>query len=398
MGPRNRLVASLPLAFVLLGAAARPTGLVSMNPPAASGALAPAWATASSTPALSWLERTDSGGHRLRLSLLRDGAWTVPVTIAEGPSFFANWADVPAVAFDGNMGWAHWLEKNGSSTYAYTIALARSEDQGKTWRRVGFLNDDEVAAEHGFVSWLSDTDGLRAVWLDGRGTPGGGPMTLRTRRVDAGPARPSSLLDDRVCDCCSTTAVATTAGLLVAYRDRSNEEIRDIAVLLGRDHTWSESRIPNADHWKIPGCPVNGPSLGAQGKSVVLAWFTGAPSARVQVAFSRDGGATFGPATLLDDHRPLGRVQAVAMDETHAAVSWLAEADGVAELRVARISSDGATIRPLTLARTGASRTSGVPRLLLDGQRLLVAWLETAEDPKLAHLRVTAVPLSAFGN
>ena len=38
-------------------------------------------------------------------------------------------------------------------------------------------------------------------------------------------------IDKRVCECCQTSATATPDGLLVVYRDRSQDEIRDIALV-----------------------------------------------------------------------------------------------------------------------------------------------------------------------
>ena len=37
-------------------------------------------------------------------------------------------------------------------------------------------------------------------------------------------------LNLRVCDCCQTAVAGTTDGIVTAFRDRSDKEIRDIAV------------------------------------------------------------------------------------------------------------------------------------------------------------------------
>lgn len=49
-----------------------------------------------------------------------NGRWGASQTVAEGDSFFVNWADVPGVQPLGREGLvAHWLWRTGAETYAY---------------------------------------------------------------------------------------------------------------------------------------------------------------------------------------------------------------------------------------------------------------------------------------
>jgi hypothetical protein len=307
------------------------------------------------------------------------------VTVASGADFFANWADFPSVAQapDGSLV-AHWLAKTGSDTYAYGIFLARSTDGGATWTPAGLLHDDRVAAEHGFVSWIPEGRSLRAFWLDGRETAKKGPMTLRSTVLENGKPKPAELVDDRVCDCCQTDAAVAADGPVVAYRDRTADEIRDIYVKRRTAAGWSKPVRVGADKWKIPGCTVNGPAIAvdtAAGKRVAVAWFTGAPPGpRVQLAFSEDGGATFGKPVLVDGEKPLGRLDLALDADGNARVIWLAlEDNNIAGLRLRRVSPAGKAEPPVTLARTSASRSGGVPRLATAGGRLFVAWVDDSE-------------------
>ena len=68
---------------------------------------------------------------------------------------------------------------------------------------------------------------------------------------------PEERVDGRVCDCCQTALVRTPRGLLTAFRDRSEDEVRDIAVARFENGTWSASQVVAPDGWKIDGCPVN---------------------------------------------------------------------------------------------------------------------------------------------
>ncbi|MES1243751.1 MAG: sialidase family protein [Acidobacteriota bacterium] len=388
----KRLLLALPVAALLT--AAGPGGLTSLDPPAGPGSMAPNLVSTGKDILLTWLE-PEGDGHRLRFSRLSEGKWSPPATVASGSNFFANWADLPgaAQAPDGSLV-AHWLAKTGDDTYAYGIFLARSTDGGATWKPAGLLHDDRVAAEHGFVSWIPDGKTLRAVWLDGRETAKGGAMTLRSAVFGGGEdrkPRSAELLDDRVCDCCQTDAAVAADGPVVAYRDRTADEVRDIHVKRRTAKGWSPPVRVGADGWKLPGCPVNGPAIAAAGRRVAVAWFTGAPPGpRVQVAFSGDGGATFGKPVLVDGDKPLGRLDLALDAGGNALVTWLAlEAKEGAALRLRRISPAGKAEPATTLARTSASRSGGVPRLVAASGRLYVAWVDDSAAGR--RVRVGAV-------
>jgi len=341
---------------------------------------------------LTWLEPAGGKeGHRLRFARLAGGRWSAPVTVVEGRDFFANWADFPAAiqSPDGSLV-VHWLAKTGADTYAYAIDLARSTDGGATWSRAGRLHGDTVPAEHGFVSWLPEKDGVRAFWLDGRAVPGGGAMSLRTGLVRQGSGRGERLLDDRVCDCCQTDAALAAGGPVVAYRDRSDKEVRDISVIRRTAGGWSQPVRVHADDWSIPGCPVNGPAIAASGRNVAVAWFTAAPpDPRVQVAFSRDGGATFGKPVLVDGDQPLGRVDLALGPDGDALVSWQAYAEKGAAVLLRRVTPAGRRGETLTVAATSPARASGFPRMARLGDRLFLAWVE---DGTPSRIRVASLP------
>jgi hypothetical protein len=404
--------ASLLLALALLAGAGAvpdrlhageplPAGWTQADPPASPGAMAPSLTPSADGPLLSWLEpgkpgtEPDTPSHALRVSRFRDGRWSAPVTIAAGGDFFANWADFPAVAqaSDGSLT-AHWLARTGSGTYAYGIFLAHSTDHGATWSPTGLLHSDRLPAEHGFVSWVPEGTGLRAVWLDGRETVQEGPMTLRSGIP--GKAGSEEVLDARVCDCCQTDAAETADGPVVAYRDRSDKEIRDIYVIRKTATGWSTPTPVHQDGWEIPGCPVNGPAVAAAGRRVAVAWFTAAEPAgpRVQLAFSEDGGKSFAAPVLIDGEKPLGRVDLQLDVKGDAIVSWLAFQEKGAAVRLRRVSPKGAAGGPpLTIAATSAARSAGFPRSAVLGDRLWLAWVEDAGGA--SRVRAASLPLAA---
>ncbi len=356
---------------------------------------------------LTWLEPSPLGneGHRLRFSRLSGDRWSAPVTIASGSRFFANWADFPGAiqAPDGSLV-AHWLERmdeGKEEKYAYGVKLARSTDRGATWTPAGSLHPPS-SGEHGFVSWVPEKDGVRGFWLDGREMKGEseaeGAMTLLTASFRGSKPAGEEKIDARVCSCCQTDAALAAGGPVIAYRDRSGEEVRDISVVRRTPRGWSQPVRVHADNWKIPGCPVNGPAIAASGRHVAVAWFTSAPpKPRVYVAFSEDGGATFGPAALVDGDKPIGRVDLLLEDtrgQGDALVSWLAvDAQGGASVRLRRVTPKGKLGKPLPIAATSAARNSGFPRMVLNGGRLILAWVEDGEASKL---RAAAVPVAAI--
>jgi hypothetical protein len=345
--------------------------------------------------ALSWLERIGSGPRYAFKYAFREGArWTSPQTIVESEDFFVNWADVPSIFPLAQTGrWvAHWLQKNGSGTYAYDVRLAISDQQAATWSEGRLPYTDKSQSEHGFASFFDMSGATGVTWLDGRemkpppSTGGGGhdehapgAMTLRAAKIQPdGTISEDTRLDARVCECCPTAAVATSQGALVAYRDRSDDEIRDIAVLRLENGKWQGPTYVHADRWKIAACPVNGPALAAIGDRVALAWFTAEGDApRALLAFSSDGGRSFGAPIRVDDVQTLGRVDVVMLPDGRAVVSWLEFLELGSELRARIIGPDGRRRGHFTITTSTADRQSGYARMVRSGNDLVFAWTST---------------------
>lgn len=369
------------------------------DPPALAGAFAPNLTTVAGRLGASWLEPVaidDERAHRLRFARFEAGAWSEPVTIAEGADFFANWADFPAVveAGDGTL-YSHWLAKTAADTYAYSVYLARSTDEGASWDHLGKLNSDDTPTEHGFLTFVPEDDGARAFWLDGREMVTGEPMTLRSARVDE-EGRAEELVDPRVCECCATDAVMTAEGPVVVYRDRSDTEVRDVAIARRSASGWTEPVAVHPDGWRIEGCPVNGPAVDANESMVAVAWFTASEdTAKVQVAFSRDSGATFDEPILLDVSGEgalvLGRVDLIADGDKSARVIWVTQTGDHAEIRAQRVAADGSLGDRQVVAETSAARASGFPILELVGERLFVAWVEVGQDRGASRVHVREI-------
>ena len=352
---------------------------------------------------LSWLEAVDSV-YELRVAHLREGTWSAPATITRSPSFFVNWADFPSIIEmpDGRIA-AHWLARSGPGRYAYDVVISMSADGGKTWSEAVRPHADGTQTEHGFATLFPAADGsLGAVWLDGRETAaaehdapdghGGGAMTLRygTIAVD-GTISADILVDGRTCDCCQTDVAITAHGPVLVYRDRSEGEVRDISVSRHVNGEWTEPAPVHEDGWVIPGCPVNGPSAAANGSDVAVAWFTAAQdTARVRVAFSADAGVTFGAPHRIDDGDPVGRADALMLEDGTAVVAWLERTGSGAEVRARLVGPQGPLGPSTTVAASSAERASGFPRMARTGDRLVFAWTEPGDAPqvRIAEVRL----------
>jgi len=371
------------------------TGLRELPLSAADGSMAPQLsAAADGTVIASWLE--PSGPHtRLRLARLGASGWSEPQTVAQGADFFVNWADVPSVvALGGGRLAAHWLHKSAASPYAYDVRVSLSTDGGRTWSAPIKPHRDTTPTEHGFVSFFETSPGvLGLAWLDGRETAGGGhdghgagggAMTLRATTIGMdGRLGEEVLLDPRVCDCCPTAAARTPSGVVVAYRDRGQDEVRDIGLVRLEGDRWGTPTLAHADGWLMPACPVNGPSLAAAGPHLALAWFTAESNdPRVLLAFSTDGGARFGRPVRVDDGVAIGRVDVELLPDGSALLGWIEFVPGASEFRVRRVSPDGSRGAPVRIAGVTADRASGYPRLARSGQTLVFAWTEVRNQVK----------------
>jgi hypothetical protein len=210
-------------------------------------------------------------------------------------------------------------------------------------------------------------------------------MALRYAAIDAdGKLSDEAVLDERICECCQTSAALTSEGLIAAYRDRSEREVRDIHFVRLNGEGWSAPRPVHTDNWEINGCPVNGPSVAADGQRVALAWFTGEGDApRVQIAFSGDSGATFGAPVQVDDGNPSGRVDVLMMPDGSAFVCWLAGTAEKGAVKARQIRSDGTTGAISIVAETDITRSSGFPRMARLGDEIHFAWTQFGKPSRV---------------
>jgi hypothetical protein len=356
-------------------------------PAAATGSAQPQLSVQGDKLLLSWIELVNADAALMFAERTPTG-WSAARKVSAGRDWFVNWADVPSVVrlADGSLA-AHWLQESAASPYAYDVRLAFSKDEGQSWTQATSPHHDGTPTEHGFASlFQAPGAGLGLVWLDGRAMKAAKPdeepsgsMGLRAAVFDRQGAQVSeTVVDDRVCECCPTAAAVTSDGPIVAFRDRSQDETRDIYVSRLADGRWSEPQPVHRDNWQINACPVNGPAISASGRDVAIAWFTLAEDqGRVFVAFSADAGRTFAPPVRVDDVSALGRVDVELLPDGAAVVSWIEVAGRRSEFRIRRVSRSGQRDESMSVAGITANRASGFPRMARRGDELVFAWTDT---------------------
>lgn len=347
---------------------------------------------------LSWIEKKDSV-HQFKYATTQTGNWSKPILIAESNNWFVNWADYPMIASDGEQNLiSHVLSKSGPGTFSYDVKMFTSNDGGKDWSNSFVIHDDGKQAEHGFVAMVPYQENVFVSWLDGRNTVmegmqaeghsgHHGAMTLRGALVDyTGNKIDEWELDNKTCDCCQTDAAITDNGPIVVYRDRSDDEIRDISIVRMVDGIWTEPKTIFKDNWKIAGCPVNGPRMEAIGNALAITWFTVVDGvAQVNIIFSTDGGATFEKPIRIDNDNVIGRVDIAMLDNNNAMVSWMEGTD----IKAIKVNRDGSQGTPVIIATSSESRSSGFPQMTKSGNELIFAWTDDTEKKvKVARIQL----------
>jgi len=356
-------------------------------PAAATGSAQPQLSVQGDKLLLSWIELVNADAT-LKFAERTPTGWSAARKVSAGRDWVVNWADVPSVVrlADGSLA-AHWLQESAASPYAYDVRLAFSRDEGQSWTQATSPHHDGTPTEHGFASlFQAPGAGLGLVWLDGRAMKAAKPdeepsgsMALRAAVFDRQGAQVSeTVLDDRVCECCPTAAAVTSDGPIVAFRDRSQDETRDIYMSRLADGRWTKPEPVHRDNWQINACPVNGPAISASGRDVAIAWFTVADDqGRVFVAFSADAGRTFAPPVRVDDVSAIGRVDVELLPGGAAIVSWIEVAGQRSEFRIRRVSRSGQRDESMSVAGITANRSSGFPRMARRGDELVFAWTDT---------------------
>lgn len=350
--------------------------------PAPVGAIQPNWGTAADGSALfSWVESAKNDLYTLRYAARKGSAWGPAQTIAAGRNIWRHPAELPGIASlpDGTL-LAHWVEKGTGkdSSDAEFIYVSASHD-GIHWTTPLMAHHDKAMVQHGLVSMVASGPKEASLFWLWANKGEDGPVTLMRTVLDSeGKELKEEPLDTDVCSCCPTSTVKTGKGILVAYRDHTSKDIRDIAVLRLESGKWSASKVIYADNWEINACPVNAASAAAKDDRVAIAWYTESQDKpKVQLVYSSDGGSTFTKPVVLNTGDTLGYASTVLTGDGGAIVSWIEEGEKSARVMMRAVSPAGAPGPVLTVAE-GSQKSLGYPRLVRAGMETIL----TYGDPK----------------
>jgi BNR repeat-like domain len=369
----SSILLSAALALPAFSQTFSPTPLAN---PAGAGSQQPNWSIAPDGAAVfSWIEPSQGSSFALKYAVRHGAAWSPAVTIVANRHFFHHPAEMPEViAVPGGHWFAHWMEAPGGDSDAEFVYVSSSAD-GKTWTAPLQAHHDRSPVQHGLASMIANPDGGGSIfWLEAlKGEDA--PVSLKRTIVDAtGKEVREEVIDGDVCGCCPTAVTKTTQGLLVAFRARSKDNIRDIAVTRLQNGKWTTPKIVSADGWKIEACPTNAASIKAKDDHVAVAWFTEAQDKpRELMAFSNDGGSTFTPPVMLSTGHAFGYTSLALEEDGGAIISWLEQSPEGAKVLVRRVTAAGVAGPVLEVAK-GGKMALGYPKVFHNGSETFIAW------------------------
>ncbi len=354
---------------------------------------------------LSWLAPLGGARSALRFAEFDGARWSPVRTVVEDDSLFIHATEIPSVrAIGAGRLAAVWQRRTApaSGEDGYEIRVALSSDRGATWSAA--LTPHRSPTPGGSfefpTAYRTAAGELGLFWIDPRrqvvrprpDNPKeldylGSRNVMWTTVSPTGALGPELEVDSIACECCPMGVGVSGDATVFAYRDKLVPEtmpaeslryeldvVRDIAVArLGQADgapSWRHTGVVHRDGWVYNGCPNNGPSVDARDSRVAVAWWTaegGDP--RVQLAFSTDGGHTFGSPARVSDGRTDGQA-GVALIPGGAVVIWL---EG-GEVRARRVGDDGKASSSIALGPYVGRHRLPAP-IRTTSSRLVVTWL-----------------------
>ena len=316
--------------------------------------------------------------------------WNTPSLINSSTDWFVNWADFPRITTNNQKGISvHFLEKSSSETYSYDIKVMNSKDEGNSWNNPMKLHNDNTKTEHGFVSTINYNNNFLSTYLDGRQNELAKEnknlkpqMTLRATSYNIdGVILMDELIDNKVCDCCQTDIALTSDNSpITVYRDRSNNETRDIYYSYYKNSKWSNPLPVFNDNWIISGCPVNGPAISTFNSSSSLIWYTEIDGeSKIKIAFTDDITKGFDDPILINANNPLGRVDIEMINENSSIISYMDYINDKAYLKLQKIDRYTDINKSIIIDEISNTRSSGFPKInIIDNDKTIISWTDSS--------------------
>ncbi|MDZ7880564.1 MAG: sialidase family protein [Saprospiraceae bacterium] len=303
---------------------------------------------------------------------------------------FANRADAPppataAAAPPQNRGGRGG--RGGGGGRASELVFTVSKDHGATWTSLQSVDSDPTKVMRGFFdATLMANDEVAVAYLkDVKGSTKHEERDLRLVTTKNGVFQPEKLIDAVVCDCCNINLLTDASGALNVYYRDNNDDIRDIARLTSTDNgeTFAKSQIVHADGWKIAGCPHSGAVSSTQGKTALVAWYSGAETESGIRLVTQEGKKLF---TLTDQSV---KNPALMGNAKESALLWEQKgSEGKTQLVFRKVAGEKVSETIAVEGSTNATNSTG----LMIGNQLLIAH-EVKQDNKKNSLKIATVAL-----
>jgi len=330
-------------------------------------------------------------GYDIGLATSHDGGdtFTAPRTLNRvAGEVMAHGESAPVLLVGPREEWyALWA---AASAEGRGLRLARSDDWGRSFTAPVAVDTGGDAAMF-FHAAIAADGTLIVAWL-GHGAHHGGPRGSGVLAIAVSRDRGETFTGPRtvatgVCACCRPALHAAAGTWYLAWRDVTEDLVRDVVVARSTDGgaTWSEPAAVSADGWRLDGCPHSGPALTSSADGLFVAWYSEAEgAARAYWSVAADG-VRFTPrrdlgAGLLDANHP----RLIAADGQVLAVFQARPPDeragwGAPGIYV-RALAPGDGDEPAAAVARGAG-SAGYPTIAnLGAGRTLVAWTDTGDS------------------
>lgn len=269
-----------------------------------------------------------------------------------------------------------------SSALVYCI----SKNNGATWSNPQQVDTDPTQGlMRGFFDAIVlPNDEIAVAYLkDVKNSTKNEERDLRLAITKNGVFQPEKLIDPVVCDCCNINLLIDSNGAFHVYYRDNNDNIRDIARLTSTDNgeTFSKSQIVYNDGWKIDGCPHSGAISCANGKSALLAWYSGSDTEPGIRLVNQEGKKLF----VLDDN--LVKNPALMTSPQVSAMLW-EQAGDKSQLIFRTIIGDKFSGNKAIENTINATNATG---LIIDNQ--LLAAYEVKQENKKNSLKISMADL-----
>jgi len=348
-------------------------------------------------PAVSWVEEKEGADPKMFFAVWQenaqkfDGKKEIPI-----PSNVSIHEEgMPKIAFksDGTM-LATYESSTPSETRKWGISdlsFMESHDRGNTWTAAKsvFRNKYEDSSPNfSGLNRLSDGE-IGVAWLDNNPDPKikSRPLMFAKTSKEGG-FNDAVKVTSKSCECCRVAVAGDQDGqILIAFRNLTDEKVRDISMSISADNglNFSTPEDLSRDYWVVDGCPHNGPALAVGSGKRYLSWFTGAEGKEgvYYAEFDKDGKNL--RKELLSEDGQFAQIALTAEGIPLIAFSEYYEKDETTHIRInlAKVLDSGFKI--IQLSEPDADANHPVIQILKDGSAV-TGW---SEDGKAVYKKVS---------